>query len=291
MPGAGVGGSVALKFEWPAIGTALATSLYKHLTGDKSTGYDELYVRYRVRLPDTFRAGRDGKALAYWKWGRLWQNTGLAGDGWTENRPDSYYIVWNWGSSLPKWGLKNNLIFGENLNTDNLGSAGGPHTGTDWYLSGSEEPGYHVGFNGHWDNIGGGAWEFDHTTRKLFNNRSQTWHTLEWRFKLSSTDTSNDGIFQIWYDGVEQIMPHNSTSSSQSVDKPATNNSLITAAKPGFNLFVLYDNISGWGYNWNDAGVEGGIYINDVVISTSRIGHSYYVGDPPPNPPEDVSVD
>jgi hypothetical protein len=285
VPGEGVGGSVALKFEWPVTTTALATSLYKHLTGNKNTGYDEIYVRYRVRLPNKFKAGTGEKGLPYWKWGRLWQNTGLKGDDWTENRANSYFIVWNWGSGLPKWGIKNNLVFGENLNTNDKGSAGSPRTGTDWYVSGSDAPGYHVGFDGHWDNVGSGAWEFDHNTRELFDNKNQGWHTFEWRFKLSTTDTSNDGIFQVWFDGVEQVLPNVMSGIEQPVDKPSTNNSLITAAKPGFNLFVLFDNMSEWSKGWGDAGVEGGIYLNDVVISTTRIGHKYYVGVPPPKPP------
>ena len=44
-PGEGVGGSVALKFEWPATTTALATSLFKHLTGDENTGLKEVYIQ------------------------------------------------------------------------------------------------------------------------------------------------------------------------------------------------------------------------------------------------------
>ncbi|MEM9190028.1 MAG: hypothetical protein AAGF12_12670 [Myxococcota bacterium] len=275
VEGAGVGGSVAMKFEWPAGGTAAATSLGKHLTGDRSTGYADLYIRYNMRLPDGFRAGRDGVALPFWKWGRLWQNTGLAGSGWTERRPDSYYIVWNWGSGLPRWGIRNGLTFGENLNTDDRGCAGGPRTSTNWYVSGSDRRGHHVVFDGHWDSVGGGAWEFDHASRDLLTRPGQGWHTFEWHFRLSSTDTANDGEFQVWFDGVEQFCPNPIEDIDQRVDRPSTTSSLVTAAKPGMNFFTLMDNLAEWSSRWDASGVEGGIYINDVVISTERIGHDY----------------
>jgi hypothetical protein len=276
VPGGGIGGSVAMKFEWPATTTPLATSLGKHLTGDPSTGFDELYIRYHVRLPETFTAGSDGQPLPYWKWGRLWQNTGVA-SGWTENRPDSYFIVWNWGSGLPRWGIRNGLTFGENLGTNDRGSAGSPRAGPEWYVSGSDSPGHHVGFDGHWDNVGAGAWEFDHSSRELLDH-AQGWHTFEWRFKLSSSDTANDGVFQVWFDGEEQLCPNPIDGIDQSIDRPSTTSSLITAAKPGFNMLIVMDNMSEWSRQWADPGVEGGIYINDIVVSTDRIGHDYVAG-------------
>ena len=295
-PGEGVGGSVALKFQWPAQKTALATSLFKHLTGKRNTGLKEIYVRYRVKLPSKFKAGTEG-GLPYWKWGRLWQNAGLNGDGWTENRPDSYYVMWQWGNGLPKWGIKNNIIMGQNLNTDSKGSAGGPRTLSDWHVrGGNDSRSHHVGLDGHWDSVGAGAWEFDHTTRNLIDAEPQKWHTFEWHFKLSTTDTSNDGIFQVWFDGVEQHAPNpvehveGNLGKTQGVDKPSRPNSLITAAKPGFNLFTLFDNMAEWSKGWNGSGVEGAIYINDLVISTSRIGHSYFVGEPPPKPPTGLII-
>jgi hypothetical protein len=294
VPNAGVNGSVALKFEWPAQGTSLATSLFKHLTGDQSTGHQEVYIRYKVRLPNNFQAGSPGQAMAYWKWGRLWQNTGLDGVKWSENRDDSYYVVWNWGSGKPRYGMKNGIIMGQNLNTDNKGSAGGPRVGVDWYNGiAGDDPGRHIGAPGMWDNVGAGAIEFDHEegsdTRKLLDQNSQTWHTFEWRYKLSSTDTANDGVFQVWFDGIEQNPPNPTGTPEHAIDRPMGTNTLVTAAKPGFNFLTLFDNISGWGPHWGDEGVEGGIYINDVVVSTNRIGHEYDVG--APNPPSSLSID
>lgn len=278
VAGAGVDGGVAMRFTWPqGNGQILANSLFKHLTNDEATGYDELYIRYKVRLPNDFKAGEGGEALPFWKWGRLWQNTGLAGSGWTEQRPDSYYIVWNWGDGQPQYGIRNGLTFGENLNTDSLGSAGGPRAGTNWYDNGagvnSDNIDAHIGVDGNWDNVGAGAWRFDHTTRFLANNTSQTWHTVEWRFKLSSTATANDGEFQVWFDGDEQEHPNVIGGIDQTIDQPSTQNSLVTAALPGFNFFTLFDNLAEWSSDQPTV-----IYINDVVISTSRITHEYVAG-------------
>lgn len=277
--GEGVGGSVAMKITYNQASTNLAVSLLKHLTGDHSTGYDDLYIRYKIRLPNDTRIGRDNTALAYWKLGRLWQNTGteeppLAGGGWTEQRVDSYYTVMKFGSGLPRWGIEAEMTFAENLNQTTSGSTGSsPRATVDWYQSGSDAQGYHTTFDGHWDAIGGGALEFDHTTRYLLDNTNQTWHTIEWRFKLSSTDTSNDGIWQLWFDGVEQISPNVIGGIDQPVDSPHTNNSMITAAKPGFNFFTFMDNLSGFA---NDQPFV--VYVNDVVVSTERIGHTYVAG-------------
>ena len=75
-----VNGESAAYFNYPKVsdpgGSQPTLSLVKHLTGDTNTGYSELYIRYSVMLPATFKAG-DGiptRNLAYWKFGRLWQN-------------------------------------------------------------------------------------------------------------------------------------------------------------------------------------------------------------------------
>jgi len=46
----------------------------------------------------------------------------------------------------------------------------------------------------------------------------------------------------------------------------------------------MFDNMAYWNKNWDDPGVEGGVYVNDLVISTERIGHEYFVGLAPPSP-------
>ena len=147
-------------------------------------------------------------------------------------------------------------------------------------------------FPGHFNHVGNGAWDFHPGSRLLKNNTSQTWHTIEWRFKLSETkDTSaegapgTDGIFQLWFDGVEQVPVELSPGLDPSTNPTAANGG------SGYNMLVMFDNIKSFHREWNNSGIEGGIWVNDLVISTTRIGHDYFVGDPLPNPPSDVAVE
>ncbi len=290
MPGEGVGGSVALKFMWdPALGQPVS-QLYKHLTGDQNTGYTDVYIRYRLRLPNDFKVGIPGvDDIPYWKFGRLWQNTGTApGAKWTENRSDSSYVVWNFGGT-DTWGIDAGATFGANTGSNlSQGSAGGERYSNDYYIGKRD---YTI-TPGHFRHVGNGAWDFDPTTRLLKNNATQTWHTIEWHFKLSSNNTSNDGVFQMWFDGVEQV-PVAISGGGGATSYPNMDPSANPTAKDGsgYNFFVMFDNMASWNKNWDDPGVEGGVYINDVVISTSRIGHTYFVGDPPPNPPFNVVIE
>ncbi len=47
----------------------------------------------------------------------------------------------------------------------------------------------------------------------------------------------------------------------------------------GFNWFSFFDNMAGWNREWDQQGVDGSIWVNDVVVSSRRIGHGYRVGD------------
>lgn len=291
MPGAGINGSVALKFYWDhALGQPVS-QLYKHLTGDQTTGYDDLYIRYHVRLPNNFKVGIPGiDDIPYWKWGRLWQNTGTApGDKWTENRADSYYAVWNFGGTV-EWGADAGGTFGANSGSNlSQGSAGGERYSNDYYIGRRD----YSQVAGHFQHVGNGAWEYDDSTRLLLNNTSQTWHTIEWRFKLSTSDSANDGTFQMWFDGVEQI-PVRIGPGGGAPELPDLEAQGIPTAVhgSGYNFFVMFDNMANWNKNWDDAGIEGGIYVNDVVISSSRIGHEYVVnGSVKPQPPYNLTVE
>lgn len=284
IPGAGIGGSVAMKFEWdPALGQPVS-QLYKHLTGNKSTGYNEVYVRYNVRLPNKIKIGRPGiDDIPYWKFGRLWQNTGTApGDRWTENRSDSGYAVWNFGGTAT-WGIDAGATFGANSGSSlSKGSAGGERYSNDYYIG----TGNYSTHPGHWDAVGEGAWAFDKVTRDLVNNTSQTWHTLEWRFKLASTSTSNDGVFQMWFDGIEQVAVDIRPGGGAPVLNDLTPTEIPTTVMgSGYNFLVVFDNMAYWNKHWGDPGVENGIFVNDIVVSTSRIGHEYSVGGEQPDPP------
>ncbi|MEM9860969.1 MAG: hypothetical protein AAF938_05085 [Myxococcota bacterium] len=275
VPGAGFAGGVAMKFEWAGGRAAQGVQLIKHLTGARETGYEELFVRYQVRLPDAFRAGRADEALAYWRWGMLLQRRGTEPRDWGVMGFHPRSIRWQWGNGLPRWGVRQRLIFGENFES-NRPPMPLAEAGPDWFVSGGDEQGHHRRFDGHWDRMGAGAWEFDHQSRQLLSD-ARTWHTLEWRFRLSSSDTSNDGVFQLWFDGEEQVCPNAITGVEQDVDQASTNRSLITAASPGMNVLMVMGNVAGWNADWGEPGAEGGIYVNDVVVSTERIGHDYVV--------------
>jgi hypothetical protein len=130
--------------------------------------------------------------------------------------------------------------------------------------------------------MAGGAWRVRHGSgqdRGLVDT-PQTWHTVEWRFNCSSTDTANDGIWQMWFDGVEQTPPAAATTPkvpTQSVDQASTADSLITVAQSGFNMLTVFDNLAGVSNQWDTN--EGGYWLNDVVISRNRIGHTYQPSD------------
>ncbi len=260
--GEGLDGGNALKLEWDPNLSQPTLSLAKHLTGDPATGFDELFIRYRVRFPNDFAVGRDGDRLFYWKWGRLWQNTGVeAHSNWTENRPDSHYVVWNWGGNVPY--TDTNVVWGENFGENlQMGSAGGERTGIDYFISGSDQhdsPGYFESL-----------WDINTTDRPggLENNQNQTWHTIEYRFKLATSPTSRDGEFEMWWDGENQG-PY-ARSSAEGIPTARMGS--------GFNLFVFFDNLAGWNDDWSQPDVDGFIFVNDVVVSTERIGDSYAAG-------------
>lgn len=274
--GQGIGGSNALALRWDPVLAQPTLSLGKHLTGNLTTGYDELYVRYNVRLPEYFQAGTDGSSLSHWKWGRLWQNTdplGLEPGPWNENRENSGYVIWIAGTAIPYTMFRSTWSAneGENLR---FGSSGGPSYQVDWFTSGgvpSTKPGY-------WEHIGEGAWEMAHDGPErgsLVNDTNQTWHTIEMRFKLASAPEANDGVFEQWYDGVSQG-PAKRTFAKRGA--PEADGIVTINRGSGFNFFTFFDNVAGWNRGWGDPLQQRQIYVNDVVVSTERIGHDYLPG-------------
>jgi len=273
VPGQGVNGSNALKLSWPGASSQPVLRLGKHLTGNINTGYDEVYIRYHVKLPDDFKVGSGGN-IGHWKWGRLWQNaspTPVSGPGqWTENREDAGYIVWNIAGNPPYTDV--NVTFSENVAPPGgniIGSSGGARQKADYFVSGANTQ----TTDGYFESMAGGAWAFDYSSGYLLD-RSQEYHTLEFRFKLASTQTSNDGVFEMWWDGVKQ----SKWTRLQPGGNAPTRSGIPTANRgSGLNFVVLFDNLVGWNSDWGQSGVDGYILVNDVVISRSRIGHNYVV--------------
>ncbi|MEM9863203.1 MAG: hypothetical protein AAF938_16525 [Myxococcota bacterium] len=305
IDGIGVGGSRALWFRWSR-GDGRETQLFKHLTGDERVGYRELYVRYRLRLPDAFMAGRSGfDGLGFWKFGRLFQNTGTievrdgscVDRGWTENREDSGFVVWNFGGDDrfgADFGITMAAPRGTNLNlgsnggarysSDNGAGSGGPGGGSNFAL----EVGHFRHVGNQPGSTGSNGWNFNGTVtgngsddRRLVDNCEdgsdcQTWHTIEWRFRLSSNESAYDGVWQVWFDGVEQVpLALNGTGGAEPLPSGTGPNTMPTHMRSGFNHFSLFDNTAFINSRWEQADVEGGIYIDDVVIATERIGHAY----------------
>jgi len=275
LSGQGVNGSNALKLNWSPNFSQPTVSLAKHLTGNVDTGLDEVYIRYHVRLPENFKAGNGDGGLNHWKWGRLWQNTwpiyesGIPDEHrWSENRENSKYIVWNFNSSIPYTGTR--VAWGENTgNNLGSGSAGGERQRIDYFVSGSNQhnaPGY-------FESI----WDINTTDNPGFinNNSADNWQTIEFRFKLATTATSDDGEFQMWWNGIDQGQFSRIIAGGNA---PSRSGIPTTRDGSGLNFFVLFDNMVDWNAHWGEIGVEGGIYVNDVVIATERIGHDYIAG-------------
>ena len=283
----GVGGSVAMRLTYDPAFTQPTINLAKHLTGNKTTGYDELYIRYQFKFPDAFRFGSPLSSpvntVPYWKWGRLWQNTGTTNDGtWTENRVDSKYAVWNWGNGNPAlYGIENAWTFGANSGSNlNLGSAGGERFRSRPFASGqypNSSYTYMDSFDGLETDIGTGDGEF--------TNNPQVWHTVEWHISLS--DGVTHGILETWLDGVlmnglrdhdEQGGGSYATEGKGTPD--AAGDYYVNPTEvdvSGYNMMIFFDNMVDWNDDWDEAGVDGYIDLNDLCIATSRIGHDYVV--------------
>jgi len=273
--GAGINGSNALRLSW-GTQSQPTISLAKHLTGNENTGFDELYIRYNVRLPNNFKAGSDGTDMKHWKWGRMWQNTSprsapTESGRWTENRANSGYVVWGVGSPIPwtRWSSVWSENFGQGLES---GSAGGPKQGVDWFVSNADSRVQ----DGYFESMADGAWAFDPARPGFLANTQQQYHTLEFHFKLATSDEAEDAVFELWFDGVKQdpwtrIGPGLSGGGPQRSGIPTTNRG------SGFNFFLFFDNLAQWNRHWAQSEVDGYIDVNDVVVSTQYIGHNYRV--------------
>lgn len=261
------GAALALHYRQASSGRS-SISLARHLTGDRNTGYSDLYVRYKLKFPENFIAGDDGRGLPFWKWGRLWQNTSPEiDDTWTENRVGSGYVVWGLGS-----GFQGNQHFygawSDNTVPGNheRGSNGGPMQTLNWYRS-IENPAVEEGF---FAQVGDGAWQFD--SQGFFANREQDYHTLEWHFVLTPDLSEGYGLFELFIDGVRIIDPSNI---SNAYGAPVRQGVPTVIDGSGFNHITVFDNMQSWSELWGNPNFDGFVLIDDVVVSTQRIGHDY----------------
>ncbi|MCR8922660.1 hypothetical protein NO559_07750 [Dasania sp. GY-MA-18] len=296
IAGAGVAGSNAMRLTYDPTPTSNPTiTMAKHLTGNMLTGFTELYIRYRFKFPDNWKFGDGALSLPYWKWLRLWQNTHptqsdhVTGN-WSENRPNSHYIVANFAGS-PTYGIHVNAVFGANdgdaTERDN-GSAGGPRLNYGAYIDGNPLP--HTAQAGYMQALVG---DIDWITNPgRFVSTARPWHTLEYRVKLATNATSNDGVFEVWFDGVKQEtdFPNKSIHGNLSPGVPVpadhfndvNGNIGMPVAKmgSGINWISFFDNMADWNEHFGNVDVDGYIDVNDLVVSTQPIGHAYNVGGP-----------
>jgi hypothetical protein len=68
--------SMAVLYAYPSSVTP-TTGIEKYLGAE---GYDEIYIKFYVKLDDTYRFGTDG-TLNYWKWMRVWCGTDWSTSG------------------------------------------------------------------------------------------------------------------------------------------------------------------------------------------------------------------
>lgn len=277
----GEGGTPALKVGYQyGVAAPGQLGLAKHLTGNQSTGYNELYIRFKIKLDNNWRVGTGTSAQTF-KMFRLWQYRTPTGTmDWSEvnGAKDTRFIIMNLNGSQ---GETYGVTCSTNVNDDSLG----PQVRLDWYGDNGNIP---TSTNGHFGSIS--EWNYNRSTGFLncYPNCNQGWHYLEFHIKLSTIDAPGNGSFELWLDGVKQVSPTHINDS----DPSHTWTSLPTKKyQGGINWFQMLDNIQGWTEAWQSFRY---MYINNVVVSTSYIGPNYVIsgGGPahttdtlPPAPP------
>jgi hypothetical protein len=278
----GAAGANVMRLHYdPAQGQPVI-GLRKHLTNDINTGYDELYIRYKVRFPNAYKFGNGSVDLPYWKWLRLAQNTAADLSGVFENRPDSYYVVGQIGGSI-NFAVKWSFAFAGNeedgTDAERIkGSAGGPHATIDWYKAGNPLP--HSAQAGYFEAMPG--FDIDWATNpgrfeSFTSGGSQSDHTIEMRIKTATAPGADDGVCELFFDGVSQGIFQRVTDAYSPDTGPITG--VPTASNPaGWNAIQFFDNMSNFNLDFGQADVDGYVDIFDLVVSTERIGHDYAVG-------------
>jgi glucuronoarabinoxylan endo-1,4-beta-xylanase len=276
--GKGQYGTPAAKIGWQIASQAQASSLAKHLTGNKNTGYDELYIRYQVKFDDNWKSGSDGTDTQTWKWWRLWQYRSPTDTyEWSENNGarDTRFIISNLNLNPPVWHVAASPNVNGNSNIQ-------PYVKLWWSYS----PG---AGNGSFEQVS--DWEIERppsSNAGLFKNyalgKPQGWHTIEWHIKLSTIDQPGNGIFEMWVDGVKQKKfdgVQNNYGASGWTELPTKK------YMGGINFLTVFDNMQVWSKYWDQPpGTPGTryLYLDNVVVSSSYIGPNYIVGATSPSP-------
>ncbi|MBI4681885.1 MAG: hypothetical protein HY757_02145 [Nitrospirae bacterium] len=226
------------------------------------TGYNEIYIRYFLKYSDSRLWGNgQGGSYSYQKLNRVWQN-----------------------------------ITSTNLQNIPTGVMSNEH-GKGWMLFGIADDDYStfdpfaritLATNSTDDSLGQGIsrftyqWNSANTVSFVENHfgaintngswaTTQGWHCIEIHLKLASAWGQDDGIYELWIDGIKQNAP---TYTLPQYGYAGGLTKMPTAKiGTGINYVTFSDNLdqkSGlpkWSY-----------WIDDVVISTSYIGPNYVIG-------------
>ncbi len=248
----GIDGTPCLRIGYE-VGSSFAgqAGLVKFLGDD---GYDEIYIRYYIRLSDDFRYGngQNGSATV-WKHGRVWQNMtssdivnniNLASElnrgaivwGWYEN---------NWSTFAPYMQslFMRDAFEGTNSCTNCCKYAYNPYD--------SSPDGGHL--LPHIGNI---------NTDGSLSQQPQQWHAIEVHFKLADTWNGPNGVYETWIDGIKQKTPSNITDNCPPDSIPTAK------VGSGINYITIMDNTT-ISETWTK---QHYVYIDDIVISTTYIG-------------------
>ncbi len=266
--GAGQSGTPALKIGYEKTAVPGAMSLFKHLTGNQNTGYNELYVRYQFKFDNDWKSGTNGTDMQYWKWIRLWQGIPPTDQSqWSEiNNSNTRYLIsilngnaWSGNPCIVS-------MWGDNAAGH---SASGPRY-KSWFNK-QDPVGTTDGCLGSIPSLQiqkpGDPYPGYFTT---YPSGSQTWHTIEFHFKLSTSQSGN-GVFEVWLDGTKQSLPM-PYGTAQGGATMSYFNTMVY--KGGMNLLTVFDNMNMWTAGWTSTKY---IYVDNVVVGNTYISPNYVV--------------
>lgn len=241
--------------------------------GDPSAGYADIYVFYMVKVPSQFypMTGDKFDYFAYLK---------------TFEIASGFRDVWNWGSTYEQtltdgtdqvdhvYGLNFAMFNHSDCNyspcTDN--SYGDDMATLIHPIPAGKAYPYH--YSGVY---GSDGYMFREATLGSSVRKSE-WYGVEYRVKQSQPHGSTNGLMEVWiYDSSGNIAGHQSHTVTTFRD-------ISVPLNHGYNKFVIGGNRSGF-----DKATGGTLYVDDFLISGSRIGIKYFEllsGSNSPNPPD-----
>lgn len=239
----GVGNSPCLRIGYK-VGSSFAgqVGLVKYL----GKGYDELYIQYSLKLSSNFHYTPPATT---WKHGRVWQNvtrSDIVNNNNLTTEEGKGAIVWGWyENSYGEFAPYMQTLFIENATE---GTNDCKNCTKAYYFP--------------WNSSKNGGHLEPHIGTLLKDGgfaNPPPWVTITLHYKLATEWNGNDGIYELWINGIKQIHPTRWEGGTQ-----------MPTAKigEGMSLITLMDNgtiSSGWTE-------QHYIYIDNIKISTSYAG-------------------